>query len=115
MKLNSIFILILLFFFFTNVNAQYFNNANNELSYQLFEKKDKLGNYRVYIVIEDFLLSDFEQIQKWDSINLNQKMQLTENWVNEGKRIEIERYPYISFYPTFEKKISNPKLFPKYQ
>lgn len=40
--------------------------------------------------MEDFLLSDFEQIQKWDSINLNQKMQLTENWVNEGKRIEIE-------------------------
>jgi hypothetical protein len=50
MKLNSIFILILLFFFFTNVNAQYFNNANNELSYQLFEKKDKLGNYRRFFI-----------------------------------------------------------------
>lgn len=107
--------MVLLCLCFTNAKAQYFNNTNNELCYQLYEQNDKLGKYRVYIVIEDLSLKDNELIQKWDSITTIQKIQITENWANEGRRIEVERFPYISYYPIFEVKIVNPKLFPNYQ
>jgi hypothetical protein len=115
MKLFSLIILVLLCLSFTNANAQYFNNSNNELSYQLYEQNDNLGKYRVIIVIENLTLKDNELITNWDSFQKKEKLLITENWVNEGKRIEVERFPYISYYPVFEKKIIKPKLFPNYQ
>lgn len=85
------------------------------MSYQLYEQNDNIGKYRVYIVIVDLSIKDNELIQKWDSIPPKKKIQITENWANEGKRIEVERFPYISYYPIFENKIPNPKLFKNYQ
>lgn len=115
MRLFSSIILLLFCFGFTDLNAQYYNNSNNELSYQLYEQNDNLGKYRVYIVIVDLSLKDNELIQKWDSIPKKEIIQITENWANQGKRIEVERFPYISYYPIFENKITNPKLFQNYQ
>jgi hypothetical protein len=115
MRLISSIISVLLFFGFTNVNAQYFNTSNNELSYQLYEQNDIIGKYRVYLVIADLSLKDNELILKWDSIPKKEKIIITENWTNEGKRIEVERFPYISYYPVFKTKMINPKLFSSYQ
>ena len=115
MKFISSIISVLLCLCFTNANAQYFNNSNNELSYQLYEKNDNLSKYRVYIVIEDLSINDNKLIQKWDSIQKKEKVTISERWTNEGKRIEVERFPYISYYPIFKDKITKPKLFPNYQ
>lgn len=115
MKLLSSVILVLLSFCFTEIKAQYFNNSNNELSYQLYEQNDNLGKYRVYIVIEDLSIKDNELIQKWDNIQKKEKVIITERWANEGKRLEVERFPYISYYPVFTKQLINPKLFPVYR
>jgi hypothetical protein len=115
MRLFSSIVLVLLCLGFTKAKAQYYNNANNELSYQLYEQNDNLGKYRVYIVIEDLSIKDNELIQKWDSIQKKEKIIITENWANEGKRIEVEHFPYISYYPIFVNKIINPKLFPVYR
>ena len=85
------------------------------MSYQLYEQNDNLGKYRVSIVIENLSLKNNELIANWDSIQKKEKLLISENWANEGKRIEFERFPYISYYPVFEKKIIKPKLFPIYQ
>jgi len=85
------------------------------LSYQLYEQNDNLGKYRVYLVIEDLSLKDNELIKNWDTIQKKEKVKITDRWAKEGKRIEVERFPYISYYPVFKMKIINPKLFPNYQ
>jgi len=36
----------------TNLHAQYFNNVNNELCYELYHTNDALSEIRVYIVID---------------------------------------------------------------
>jgi hypothetical protein len=115
MRIVSSVILVLFVLCFSDIKAQYFNNSNNELSYQLYEQNDNFGKYRVYLVIEDLSSNDIELIHKWDSIQKKEKVTISERWSNEGKRIEVERFPYISYYPIFKAKISNPKLLPTYQ
>jgi hypothetical protein len=88
---------------YSEIKAQYFNNVNNELSYQLYEKSDTIGKFRVFIVIEDLLEKDKKIIEKWDSIPVIEKTAITQRWSIEGKRIESERYPYITYPPVFPK------------
>jgi hypothetical protein len=114
MRILSTVILVLFVLCFSDLKAQYFNNSNNELCYQLYEQNDNIGEFRVYIVIEDLSSKDNELIQKWDSIHKKENLTTTERWTNEGKRIEVERFPYISYYPVFKIKTTNPKLFPNY-
>ncbi len=104
---------ILIFFFLfpvINSNAQYFNNSNNELSYQLNEKQDEIGKYRIYLVIEDLTNCDFDILKNWDDFKINQKKAIIKKWQINGKRVEIERFPYSSYKPIFFIKIANPKI-----
>lgn len=108
--MNKVVITLLFLFFFLNSNAQYFNNSNNELSYQLTEKLDEIGKYRIYLVIEDLTNSDFDILKNWDDFKINQKKAIIEEWQIYGKRVEIERFPYSSYKPIFFIKIANPKI-----
>jgi hypothetical protein len=110
MNLNST-INLILFFFITNLNAQFYNNSNNELSYQLLEKNDFNGKYRIFVVVDEQLFeSDFKTLEEWDNFNQKIKEEIIDKWFYEGKRIELERYPYLSYEPIFKIKIKNPKI-----
>ena len=73
---NSLLIVVFLIVV-SKLNAQYFNNINNELSYQLIEKFDDLGKYRIYIVTDDLAAVDNKALQEWD--NLNEKIKISKN------------------------------------
>lgn len=87
--------------------AQLFNNVNSELCYQLYELGDPLSKYRVYIVLDEETLSekDHKIIDQWESLDYDTRSKVTQRWGMEGKRIEAERFPYISYPPVFKKKI----------
>lgn len=108
--MNKVVIIVLFLFSFLNSTAQYFNNSNNELSYQLTEKLDEIGKYRIYLVIEDLTNSDFDILKNWDDFKINQKKVIIKKWRINGKRVEIERFPYSSYKPIFNIKIANPKI-----
>jgi hypothetical protein len=97
----------LLFLFtvlFANLaNAQFFNNVNSELCFQLYTTGDKLGAYRVYVVVdnETTTMADTVTFQKWNGLSQFEKSKITQRWAMEGRRIESERAPYISYPPIF--------------
>ena len=102
--MNKVIIIVLFLFSIVNSNAQYFNNSNNELSYQLIEQRDEIGKYRVYLVIEDVTNSDLEILKNWDVFKINKKKAIIKNWQINGKRVEMERFPYTSYKPIFSNK-----------
>lgn len=102
--MNKVIIIVLFLFSIVNSNAQYFNNSNNELSYQLIEQRDEIGKYRVYLVIEDVTNSDLEILKNWDVFKIKQKKAIIKNWQINGKRVEMERFPYTSYKPIFSNK-----------
>jgi hypothetical protein len=106
---NNLFLALFLFVF-SNLNAQYFNNSNSELSYQLIEKNDSMEKYRTFIVIDELSDNDFNILENWDKITIIKKESIIDNWFYEGKRIEVESYPYLSYKPIFNVKIKNPKI-----
>lgn len=86
--------------------AQFFNNVNSELCYELYKRNDALSEYRVYIVIDKETISDndIELIKTWDKLSQQQKSNIVTRWTMEGKRVEGERSPYISYPPIFPTK-----------
>lgn len=84
-------------------NAQFFNNVNSELCYQLYETGDPVSGYRVYVVVdpENFEEKDMEILKKWDTFTQTEKSRITQRWATEGKRTEAERAPYITYPPVF--------------
>ena len=97
---------IFLFVFISNYcNAQYFNNVNNELCYELYRITDPLSEFRVYIVMDEETIAEKDKkiIAGLDSLSQQQKAVVAQRWALEGKRIEVERFPYISYQPVFPK------------
>lgn len=92
--------------------AQYYNNVNQELCYQLYEVLDPLSAYRVCIVIdtETFTKTDSLMLSQWPKLSQFQKQQVTQRWAVEGRRIESERMPYISYPPVWPN--NNPFIKP---
>jgi hypothetical protein len=87
--------------------AQYFNNVNNELCYELYTVTDPMGEYRVYVVVdpENFTQKDSLMLTKMDGMSQGSKSVIAQRWAMEGKRIEAERAPYITKPPVFPKPI----------
>lgn len=104
--LQTILFLILAGVSFCQDGVTYFNNVNSELCYELYRTGDQLGNYRVYIVIDEetTLLADTMLFNKWHKLSQAQRSSVTQRWSVEGRRIEAERAPYIT----------KPAVFPKH-
>ncbi len=109
------FISILIIFASFACKAQMFNNVNNELCYQLYELGDPLSMYRVYIVLDEETMSekDYKIIEQWPSLDYGTRSTVTHRWGIEGKRIEAERFPYISYPPVIKKQIVTTDLLKK--
>ena len=90
------------------LNAQFFNNVNSELCFELFQKSDKLGPYRVYLVIdnETSFLSDSTQLYAIGKNSISKKVAIADQWRMQGRRVEVERAPFIS-YPVNLRKYGN--------
>ena len=101
-------IILLLMVFFSGKNmayAQYFNNVNNELCYELYRTQDALSEYRVFMVIdkETTVPGDTAVLAQWTTFSQSQRSKITQRWATEGRRIEVERAPYITKTPKFDK------------
>jgi hypothetical protein len=90
--------------FCSNLHAQYYNNVNNELCFELYRSTDALSEYRVYMVIdkETTQPEDTVILAKWPSVSLSDRISRAQRWAMLGRRIEIERAPYITKEPRFE-------------
>lgn len=101
---------ILLMAIILNVNnscyAQYFNNVNNELCYELYRLKDALSEYRVFIVMDNETIepADTIKLAKWNTFSQNERNKIVQKWAINGRRIEAERAPYITKPPKFERQ-----------
>lgn len=92
--------------------AQYFMNSNSELIYELYRKSDKVGEYRVFVVIDEetTFYSDSLTIKKLHGLPNSSKMKIADQWRLHGKRIEVERAPYISYSPRFPSNMNDINL-----
>jgi hypothetical protein len=87
------------------VKAQFYTNVNSEICYELYQKLDQIGAYRVFLVIdqETSSLADSKTLKEFSKLDAARKISIVEQWRRLGKRIEVERAPFIS-YPA---KMSN--------
>jgi hypothetical protein len=88
-----------------DAQAQYFNNVNNELCYELYLTRDALSEFRVYMVIdkETTQPEDTVLLSRWQTIAMPERIAQAQRWNMLGRRIESERAPYITKPPRFEK------------
>jgi hypothetical protein len=91
---------------------EFFNNSNGELCVELYRKNDPLSEYRVFLVLENLEENDIKILEKWNSLGSSAKTSVTHRWSMEGKRVEVERYPYISYPPVFPTEKREPVLMP---
>ena len=89
-----------------------FNNSNNEPSVELYKMNDPLGEYRVFMVLEELSKNDSVFLSKWHTYSDAAKSQITQRWAMEGKRVEVERYPYRERPFTPPRKLKHPVLLP---
>jgi hypothetical protein len=95
-----------------NLCAQYFNNVNNELCYELYRTNDALSEFRVYIVIDKETIEpeDTVLLTQWHKISKSEQIKIVQEWALRGRRIEAERAPYITKTPKFDKPIRNVEM-----
>jgi|GEM_PF-3553826 len=88
-----------------NLNAQYFNNVNNELCYELYRTTDALSEFRVYIVMDKETIepNDTALLAQWHKFSKSERINIVQRWAIHGRRIEAERAPYITKTPKFDK------------
>lgn len=81
----------------------YFTNVNSELCFELYRTSDRLGEFRVYVVIdeESTFLADTVLLNQWNTLPRGRRSAITQRWAVEGRRIEAERAPYITRPPRF--------------
>lgn len=81
----------------------YYNNVNSELCFELYRTGDRLGAYRVYVVIDEetTFLTDTVLFNRWSGLGRGRRSAITQRWAIEGRRIEAERAPYITYPPRF--------------
>lgn len=85
--------------------AQFFNNVNNELCFELYRTSDVVGNYRVYVAVDTENFNDIDMVvlKNWSLLNQAQRSKIVQGWGVLGKRIEAEREPFITYPPVFPK------------
>jgi hypothetical protein len=91
---------------------EFFNNVNGELCIELYRKRDALSEYRVFLVLEDLEESDIQILQQWNTLGSTTKTAITQRWSMLGKRVEVERSPYLSYAPVFPTEKKEPILVP---
>ncbi len=84
--------------FLNTVHAQYFNNVNNELCYELYRTQDALSEYRVFMVIDKDATEpeDTAMLAQFNKFSQTERVNLALRWALHGRRIEAERTPYIT-------------------
>jgi hypothetical protein len=96
MKLFLLFAFVLITY---DTKAQFYKNVNNELCYELYKKSDQLGPYRVFLVIDEetSFSADSTMLKEFSKLGAARKTSVADQWRRSGKRIEIERAPFISY------------------
>lgn len=81
----------------------YYTNVNSELCFELYRTGDGLGAYRAYVVIDEetTFLADTVLFNHWHGLSRGRRSAITQRWSIEGRRIEVERAPYITRPPHF--------------
>jgi hypothetical protein len=97
-KMTRIILLLVTVSFINTVCGQYFSNVNNELCYELYRTQDALSQYRVFIVIDREATDpgDTVMLAKWNKFSQTERINIAQSWAIHGRRIEVERVPYIT-------------------
>jgi len=92
--------------------AQFFNNSNSELCMKLYTVRDGAGEYMVYMVIEEWQITeeDVKVMKRWNETPQSQRTTITSRWSREGRRIEVIRPPYVMDPPIFPGDLPYPEL-----
>lgn len=94
----------------TRVEAQFFNNVNNELCLKMYNRENGQDGYTVYMVMEYLDSTDVSIIQKWGTLTEEQKHQQVVKWSDSGKRVEVENGKIVMNPPVFPKNLKKPVL-----
>ena len=83
----------------SETKAQFYTNVNSEICYELYQKSDQIGLYRVFLVIDQEMsfLADSTMLKQFSKLDIASKTNTIELWRRRGKRIEVERAPFISY------------------
>lgn len=94
-------LLILLSIIGTSVSAQTLFVKNGETCIELYTLDDELGEYRTYMVFDDWdnqlTDNDIKILKKWKELDEFGKSNCANRWRIDGKRIEIDRPPYSGY------------------
>jgi hypothetical protein len=95
---NLIFTLVL---FVTSItNAQFFNNSNGELCFELYQTQGAFTKNVVYLVFDERItkLQGDQLIAEWNKLTNQQQYNATQRFSMDGRRVETEVLEY--FHPT---------------
>ena len=104
---NLIFALVL---FATSIaNAQFFNNTNGELCFELYRTQGVFTKNVVYLVFDERITKSQgdELITEWNKLTNQQQYNATQRFSMDGRRVETEVLEYFySTKPTFRTEIA---------
>jgi len=104
---NLIFILVL--FVTSLANAQFFNNSNGELCFELYQTQGAFTKNVVYLVFDERITkSQGDQlIAEWNKLTNQQQYNATQRFSMDGRRVETEVLEYFySTKPIFREEIT---------
>jgi hypothetical protein len=86
--------IILSFLSISLYSQTYFKNTNHEVCMELYITNSGVGDYIVYLVIDETLDStDYKIMKKWSTLTSEEKSRCSQHWAQIGKRVESENYP----------------------
>lgn len=93
------------------LNAQFYKNVNSEICFELYQGQDQLSQYRVYLVVDEetTFLADSSKLLRYSRNAINQRKAIADRWRREGRRVEIERAPFVT-YPFQLNSLRRPEL-----
>ena len=95
----------------SSLNAQFYKNVNSEICFELYQSQDQLSQYRVYLVVDEetTFLADSSMLLRYSRNVINQRKVIADRWRREGRRVEIERAPFVT-YPFQLNSLRRPEL-----
>jgi hypothetical protein len=81
------------------LDAQFYKNGNSEICFELYQGQDQLSQYRVYLVVDEetTFLADSSRLLRYSRNTIKQRKVIADRWRREGRRVEIERAPFINY------------------
>lgn len=94
-----------------SLNAQFYRNVNSEICFELYQGQDQLSQFRVYLVVDEetTFLADSSMLLRYSRNVINQRKVIADRWRREGRRVEIERAPFVT-YPFQLNSLRRPEL-----